>query len=388
MKKTIAAVLLLLAAGACLLGLMHQQLDTSPWDSSFYNSYTRQAIAWREGAFHLPEDVPYLELAIYEGEYYVSFPPVPTLPELLCTFFWGMDTPDNALVAFYGLMALLGIFYGLRKQGFSRLSSALYGFFLTFASCLLPLFLTGAVWYQAQTLAFALTVWAIALVSAGHSTPGLFLYALAVGCRPFNVMYGPAMMLIFCLDRKEQGLTANIKKMSPGIGLRLCVAAAYAVFNYLRFGNPLEFGHNYLPEFSTQGGVQFSLDHVAKNAETFLLGWPFDASGQFEKFGFSLFIACPALAYLVLRTLWDGVRRQLTWQRGIVFLCFAAQLFALLLHRTFGGFQFGARYTADLIPYMFMYVMTKERKRFTWHEGLLYAAGLAFSIWGTLNVHL
>ncbi|MBQ2701247.1 MAG: hypothetical protein IJF65_08855 [Clostridia bacterium] len=388
MRKTIAALLLLLAAGICLLGIMHQQLDTSPWDSSFYNSYTRQALAWREGSFHLPEDVPYLELAIYEGEYYVSFPPVPTLPELLCTFIWGMDTPDNTLVAIYGLLALLGIFYGLRKQGFSYLSSGLYSFFLTFASCMLPLFLQGAVWYQAQTLAFALTVWAIALVSAGRPTLGLFLYALAVGCRPFNVFYGPAMMLIFWLDRKSEGLVHSVKKMSPGIGLGLCVAAAYAIFNFARFGNPLEFGHNYLPEFSFQGGVQFSLDHVAKNAQTFLMGSPFDQSGNFEKFGFSLFVACPALAVMVLNGLADALGRRLNWQKGIILLSFGAQLFALLLHRTFGGFQFGARYAADLIPYMFMYLMTRSKKRFAWYEGLLYAAGLAFCIWGVLNVHL
>lgn len=388
MKKTLLAVLILITAGVCLLGIMHRQLDTSPWDSSFYNSYTRQALAWREGSFHLPEDVPYLELAIYEGEYYVSFPPVPTLPELLCTFIWGMDTPDNALVALYGLLASLGIFYGLRKQGFSRLASGLYSFFLTFASCMLPLFLTGAVWYQAQTMAFALTVWAIALVSAGHATPGLLLYALAVGCRPFNVFYGPAMMLIFWLDRKDEGLLANIKKMSPGIGLGLTVAAAYAAFNYARFGNPLEFGHNYLPEFSFQGGVQFSLNHVAKNAQTFLWGGPFDASGSLKQFGFSLFIACPALAALVFNGGYDFLRRRINWQKTIILLCFALQLVALLLHRTFGGFQFGARYAADLIPYMFMYLMTRQKKRFAWYEGLLFFTGLAFCIWGALQVHL
>jgi len=367
---------------------MHQQLDTSPWDSSFYNSYTRQALAWREGSFHLPEDVPYLELAIYEGEYYVSFPPVPTLPELLCTYIWGMDTPDNALVALYALLAALGIFYGLRKKGFSRPACVLYSFFLTFASCMLPLFLTGAVWYQAQTLAFALTVWAIALVSAGRPTPGLFLYALAVGCRPFNVVYGPVMMLIFWLDRREEGLLPSIKKMSPGISLGLCVAAAYAVFNYARFGNPLEFGHNYLPEFSFQGGVQFSLAHVAKNAATFIGGWPFDRLGNIKQFGFSLFIACPALALLVLNGLCDLAGRRFNLQKALVLMGFGAQLFALLLHRTFGGFQFGARYTADLIPYMFMYLMTRRKKRFNWYEGLIYAGGLAFCAWGALQVHL
>ena len=46
----------------------------------------------------LPEDVPYLELAVYGGDYYVSFPPVPSLLLLPLTFFFGMDTPDSLLI--------------------------------------------------------------------------------------------------------------------------------------------------------------------------------------------------------------------------------------------------------------------------------------------------
>ena len=70
----------MLALWALLHLLMGGDWLKSFFGPSFYNTYTRQALAWREGLLHLPEDVPYLELAIYEGEYYVSFPPLPSPP--------------------------------------------------------------------------------------------------------------------------------------------------------------------------------------------------------------------------------------------------------------------------------------------------------------------
>lgn len=389
--RTLAATLALIVATAVLMGALHGYWETEWNGSSAYNSYTRQALAWREGLLHLPENVPHLELAVYEDAYYVSFPPVPTLPQVLCTALWGMNTPDNALVALYGLLGCLGIFYGLRKVRFSRISSALYAFFFTYANCQLPLLLEGAVWYQAQTLAFALTAWAVALMLADHPTPALFLYALAVGCRPFNVLYGPVLMGLYALKHKEQGLKASLIKMNPGITLGLMVAAGYAIFNAARFGNPLEFGHNYLPEFSTQGGVQFSLNHVANNARTFLWGLPFDqteAGWTLKKFGFSCFIACPMLAWLVGKGVWDGIRRTFSWQKALILGCFVLHLAGLLLHRTFGGFQFGARYTVDLLLYGVLYLAVDKRRRISWPETVLYLAGFAFSLWGALQLHL
>ena len=79
----------------CLMwALLHTVLGTSFFGPTPYNTYTRQALAWRQGLLHLPEDVPHLELAIFEGEYYVSFPPLPSVILLPLTYLFGMATPD------------------------------------------------------------------------------------------------------------------------------------------------------------------------------------------------------------------------------------------------------------------------------------------------------
>lgn len=66
--------------------------EKSPFAPSMYNTYTRQAMAWRQGLLHLPEDVPHLELAVFNGDYYVSFPPLPSVSLFLLTFIFGMET--------------------------------------------------------------------------------------------------------------------------------------------------------------------------------------------------------------------------------------------------------------------------------------------------------
>ena len=43
-----------------------------PWSRNPYSSYVLQACSWLEGRLDLGQDYPWLELAIYEGKYYVS----------------------------------------------------------------------------------------------------------------------------------------------------------------------------------------------------------------------------------------------------------------------------------------------------------------------------
>ena len=50
-------------------------------DANAYDSYLLQAQNWLEGRVSIAngEKYPWLELAIYNGEYYLSFPPVPSV---------------------------------------------------------------------------------------------------------------------------------------------------------------------------------------------------------------------------------------------------------------------------------------------------------------------
>lgn len=374
--------------------MLHLNIGGSFFGSTYYNTYTLQAMAWRSGSLHLPYDYPALELAIFEGNYYVSFPPLPSLILFPFTFIFGYQTPDNLLVKIYTVVACFAIYFSLRNAGYKRLSAGLFAYLFCFASSMLPMTLNGAVWYHAQVLAFMMITLSISFLAADKPTPALLFYALSVACRPFDAIYAlPIFFTYYMLNRRAHiPLKHTIRRLIPGVGAGLIVALCLAVYNYARFGNPLEFGHNYLPEFSYQGGIQFSLSHVVNNLKTFLFGMPLEKGFnglQFKQFGYSFLIACPMLLLMLIWAIIDLFKKRMSWEKGMIIFAFFLHLLCLLLHRTFGGYQLGARYTVDLIPYAFLYLLlTPEKKKMHPLEGMLLISGLLFTCWGVTQVHI
>ena len=357
-----------------------------------YYTYTLQAMAWRRGSLSLGQDYPWLELAVFGGDWYVSFPPVPTIPVYLLTFVFGENVPDNLLVKLYALIGMLAAFGALRAAGWKSAPAAFAALCTAFCGSAIALSTVGAVWYQAQMLAFMTILLAAHLASRGRLTPALLCYALSVGCRPFNVAYGPLVMLMGLRRQGAATLADAAKGLWKGVALGLCVAAGLAAYNWARFGDPFEFGTNYLPEFMRSEHGQFSLEHLAGNVRSFLFGLPFERTADgwtLKSFGFSLFLANPLLICLLVRFALDCARGRLTAVKTACFLLFAAQLFLLLLHRTFGGFQFGARYAVDLVPYFVCYACSDRgaRSLYPW-EWALGLAGIEFALYGVARVHL
>lgn len=394
LKKVDFYPLLLSFAVLATLWCLHLSVGSRFAGSTAYNTYTLQALAWQQGTLHLPHDYPWLELAIYEGQYYVSFPPLPSVILLPLTWLFGSNTPDNLLVKIYGLMGCLSIYGALKTAGNSRPAAAALAYLFTMASSALPMMLEGAVWYQAQMLAFGLVCTAVMLMAKEKPTPALFLYALSVCCRPFDAVYGPLLYGVYLYKRRQHlyGMKDTFRHLIPGTALGLTVAAGIAVFNFVRFGNPLEFGHNYLPEFSFQGGIQFSLNHVANNAKTFLFGSPLSFDGakySMNAFGYTLFLACPVIAFTLLQAVMDLCRRKFNRIRALCLLTMTLHIFLLLLHRTFGGYQLGARYVVDAVPAGVCYfaLCTPCEKRNALHMALL-AVILMFTVVGVQFVHL
>ena len=386
--------LILTGAMIALWAFLHLLVGNSFFGPTFYNTYTRQALAWRQGLLHLPQDVPYLELAVYQGEYYVSFPPLPSVVLWPLTFLFGSDTPDNLLVKLYALGACLLMYFALRRAGYRQAHAGLFAFFFCFASSLLPMTLDGAVWYHAQALAFFLTTAAVCLLAMDRMTLCLLCFALSVACRPFNALYGLPIFFVYASLSVKSGarLRDAARPLLPGVALGLCVAAALGVYNFVRFSDPLEFGHNYLPEFSFQGGVQFSLSHVLNHLPTFLWGLPLEWSNgslAFKKFGYSMLLACPTLLLMLVWAARDLIQRRMTAEKAVILFTCVLHAFLLLLHRTFGGFQLGARYAVDLIPYSFFYLLlTPNKKRIHWAEAAFLAAALLFTLIGATQVHI
>lgn len=130
-------------------------------DANPYDSYALQAQNWLEGRLYIAdgEDYPWLELAIYEGDYYQSFPPVAAvlcLPWLLALG-WH---PANLTIALYAMLTAAGVFQCLRRVGAPVAGCVFHALLVALGSNLCWLATSGGVWFQAQVLCAMFCVWA------------------------------------------------------------------------------------------------------------------------------------------------------------------------------------------------------------------------------------
>ena len=233
-----------------------------PWDS-----YTLQAQAWLEGRTDLGQDISYLELAIYNGKYYVSFPPFPSVVMLPFVLIFGTDTPNNLIIMIITLLIAAAAFKLCGYAGYGANDSAILGLFITFGSNLMWMSTMGGVWFLAQSIMMLLLLLAAIAAYKDRQALAYALVALSVGCRPFAAVAFAPLMAWFYAKNRQRGmgkLTALFRQWKAWIPVAL-IAATMMWYNYIRFDNPLEFGHNYLPEFVGSEHGQFDIYYLKDN---------------------------------------------------------------------------------------------------------------------------
>lgn len=378
--------------------LIHDLYGGTLFSHSSHDSYTLQAMAWLDGKVFLPDGQNYtwLELAIYHGRYYVSFPPIPTLPMIPLVLIFGPETPNNIVVIMYSLAALVGAYMACRAMKLSDKNSVFWSVFVVFASNMLQISTNGGVWLQAQTLNMALLLWGINFALRDRRVACAAFLALAVGCRPFSIVYIPAVLLYFYWkDRKTAPAERPLKQIA---GLWRCAAVAvviggaYAWYNWMRFGDPLEFGHNYLPEFTSAEYGQFSLRYLKNNLYNIFLRpiKPLPNGGlDFPLFdGFMFYVVNPFFIAWVVRVVKDIRSRSVSLPMVALCAGLIVNLLLLCMHKTFGGWQWGARYTIDLIPYAFMYLLLSGKNEPSPLDRFLCGFGLLFNSYGAIKMNL
>lgn len=98
------------------------------------------------------QDISYLELAIYNGKYYVSFPPFPSVIMLPFVLIFGTDTPNNLIIMIITLLIAAAAFKLCSYAGYDAKDSAILGLFITFGSNLMWMSTMGGVWFLAQSI--------------------------------------------------------------------------------------------------------------------------------------------------------------------------------------------------------------------------------------------
>ena len=376
--KSLAASLALLALA---LLFYHSLAGGTLLAPASWDSYLLQAQNWLEGRAYIQggENDPWLELAVFEGRYYLSFPPVPSVAALLPAAL-GLDL-GNLWQALWALAALAGVYLCFWRAGHTSRTCAFWALFATLSSNFFWLACSGGVWFQAQVLNFAFTVWGLFFWLKKQCAPAFFLLALAVGCRPFTALFAFALWLGAAWQAARARRWGRLATFTAPPA---AVALALGWYNFIRFGSPLEFGHSYLPEFVRAGG-QFTTENFWANLWGVLrpvaLTPSLDLS--FSTFnGFCLFIASPIFLLWAIDLARAAAKKRLAPRQLLAPALAIATLAALCLHRTMGGWQFGARYTVDLIPLALWWYLTRPRRPLAAGALWLAGAGALFNFYG------
>lgn len=322
-------------------------LDHHPVDQ-----HSRQARSWLQGRIDLPQPPARLEVAQYGGRFYNSFPPTPSLVELPFVWAFGRRTPSSLVILAFWYVTLLFQIAALRRRGYDDASAAATALAFLFATNAWVSCTRASVWAYGQALGYSLSTMALCQVMhngrRGPAGPAsaYVLLSLAVGCRPLLLFLAPLLLALDLHTNRTPPSRALLRAawLAP-YGLALCA------YNFVRFDDPLEFGHRYLPwALALPEGI-FSWQHLAPNAYHAFLRLPewrpsapylyFDTLGT----AFWLHNGILALALLALlpRRLDARVRVGAT-------AALLPILLGLLLYESAGNRQIGARYFIDLLP--------------------------------------
>ncbi len=363
-KDKIYAALTAALLSVTILALIVVMFDIKVFEHNPYDSYTRQALAWQDGKTYLdndPQEIEYLELAVFNGKYYVSFPPVPSIIEFVFTLFCGQDTPNQLLIFVYIVISCIALTL-LFFRKLALITSVLLGITSTIGTNLLSIATFGGVWHEAQSLSFMLCSLAVLFIFSDKkwlNGVALFLAALAVGCRPFTAIFIPFLLLEIYKKNRDK----KIHYLWPYLIAPAIVTGLLMLYNFIRFNNPFEFGHNYLPEFTRAEEGQFSLSYLLPNLVQ-SIKLPFEYTPEFalniNRFSANIFyIFNPIIAVFFYYNIKNCIFKR-NIKDYLFFIAVIVFVLATCLHKTLGGAQFGARYFLDMIPFLAMYLSVQK----------------------------
>lgn len=370
----VAALFLIILAVHFVVGAF---TGTWPWSGNAYNSYLLQTLSWLEGRLDLGQNYEWLELAIYQDKFFVSFPPFPSFVYLPFAIIFGDKTPEG-WIAFF--VMLLGAFFALRLAWHylgTGAKAVFWSAFLYVGTNVLYVTLDAGVWFIAQSMALTLSLMAIFYAVKGKGGLSLFFWGCSVGCRPLQVLYAPILLYILYRGLKKEhpdyNLFTMIKKRFYWAIPVCIVALSYMILNYARFGSIAEFGHNHLPCYNRDETRQFNLEYIKNNLPS-LLRLPEKTDNgtlHFSIFnGNCIFLVSPIFASYFIYLIRKFIRKQKIDRFLLVNIpvMVCLHILALCAHDTMGGFHFGHRYINDTLAYVYLAVMMFAGTTETWKK--------------------
>ena len=331
----------------------------SLWQASNYAYFNYLADAFGHGQLHLRiTPVSIHDLSVFNGRYYLYWPPFPALVLLPFVAVWGVEVSDILLTIGIGglnvaLVALL--LRGATARRIIELSTMERSLLvLCFAlgtthTALAPY---GRVWYTGQLIGFACVALAYLAAINLRGWAAFTLAGAALGCalltRNHLVFAGvwPACYLLWrhWPNMRPRRLLGYILAGVLPIALAVALLGGY---NWLRFGNPLDNGlayHRMSPYFAKdyQRYGAFNLHYLPTNLFYQFIAYPLPWRAGSD-LGGSLFLLSP----IFCAALWALVVGRPRWSVWTLLATILLVAVPILLLMGTGWRQFGPRYTLD-----------------------------------------
>lgn len=388
---TILSTIAFLAIMGCFTG-------KGLFDHNPYNTYALQADSWRQGRLDLSQDYPWLELAIFNEKYYCSFPPFPSYLLFPLTFIWGSNTPDFFLLFVFDLIIAAFLYKLAIQSDIKPAYGMLEAFLALFASNMVFIIIDPSVWFLAQTTCFMLSLLAIFYGRKGNAMLSLLFFSCSVGCRPMQAVFLPVLLYWIYRAQKEREPELSVGKMIRQniwcVVPAAVIGFSYMVLNYARFGNIMEFGHNYLPEFVRSEKGQFSVSYIADNLRTLFALPEFAEDGKMvinTMGNLSVMIVSPIVAIVILLMIITLLKKEkkeaVSAILVLVFSC--VYMLIVVMHKTMGGWHFGNRYSNDILPWIYAATLIMFRKHPEWMKYQIpcFIFSFCLNVTGTIAVY-
>jgi hypothetical protein len=445
-----------LALGFVIAAFLTYALLSPP--ATIFNNFVLLGHAFLDGRIDIANgsDLTYIEFAIQDGKYYIIPPPWPAIVLLPGVLVYGTDLNQTLAGTVIGGLTVGVVFLVVRSMT-PRIATQVWATALfAFGTVFFYAAADGSVWFFSHNVAVFFLVAAIFLTI---TKPNPLLAGLCLGAafwsRQPTILTFPFFLIMFSDQwfeppEGEGGRFIDRIRLKPllqlGTGVGVFLLASF-IYNYERFGTPLDASQHHLPEsvlaqpWFNHG--PFDPRYVSRHVVVFFESMPIVQSSAPYVLpswgGMALWAATPAFFYALfnrvpdkrwinyavvvilvttgiiisraLASLWDWGWATYEFPLHInilpfylliaaaiyfglrdkfVIACWSAILPTALMLFTFAGTgfaQFGYRFSLDFMPFLFLLTVRAMGDDLKWHHKLLIAISIGVNLWGVVWIH-
>lgn len=403
-RLTAPSGIFLLAAGI-YVATSAGRLYSSGAEQHYGNHYVHLARSYLRGELQVVGNRPPggNDYAVYNGKWYVSFPPFPAIVLLPFVAIWDLRTPDRLIWNLFAGLApalLYVLLRSLRERKHSVRTSRddlLLTLLFAFGSVYYFSAVQGTVWFAGHVVVCVLScLYLLWSIDAQRPFLAGLVLGLAFVSRPTTaplalVFIGEAFQKYYLTRKASVGIAHDSHRSTRWMTqidwaafsrVVLCFAAPILIIgiaamwmNVSRFDDVFEFGHRYLhirwqPRIERWG--LFSYHYLGRNLAVFLasLPWILDHAPfvRISGHGLALWFTTPNL----LGLLWP---KHMTFTMRFLYVAVIAVALLDLLYQNTGWVQFGYRFALDYFI-LCMVLLALGRRQF----GTTFRALAIFSV--------